>query len=205
MGEWWLLPVAYLVGSIPWGLLIVRLARGVDVRRYGSGSTGTTNVLRTAGKGLAILVLAADTGKGVLIVSLSRLLSDDPIIHAAVGVLVIAGHVWPIFAGFRGGRGVATGVGAAAGLDPLAALMGMVTFIPTVWLTRYVSLGSVAGVFGTVTTIIVRSFIGTNPLAYLWFGFIGGGMVIFVHRANIKRLLNGTERRLGEATAVTNP
>jgi glycerol-3-phosphate acyltransferase PlsY len=87
----------------------------------------------------------------------------------------------------------------------LAALMGMVTFIPTVWLTRYVSLGSVAGVFGTVTTIIVRSFIGTNPLAYLWFGFIGGGMVIFVHRANIKRLLNGTERRLGEATAVTNP
>lgn len=198
MGEWWLLPVAYLVGSVPWGLLIVRLARGVDVRRYGSGSTGTTNVLRTAGKGLAVLVLAADTGKGVLIVSLSRLLSDDPIVHPAVAVLVIVGHVWPVFAGFRGGRGVATGVGAAGGLDPLAALMGLAAFVPTVWFTRYVSLGSIAGVFGAVTTIIVRSLIGTNPLAYLWFGFIGGGVVIFVHRANIKRLLNGTERKLGE-------
>ena len=183
----------------------MRLTRGVDVRRYGSGSTGTTNVLRTAGKGLAVLVLAADTGKGVLIVSLSRLLSDDPIIHATVGVLVIVGHVWPVFAGFHGGRGVATGVGAAAGLDPLAALMGMAAFVPTVWLTRYVSLGSIAGVFGAVTTIIVRSLIEANPLAYLWFGFIGGGMVIFVHRANIKRLLNGTERRLGEPTVVSNP
>jgi glycerol-3-phosphate acyltransferase PlsY len=151
------------------------------------------------------LVLAADTGKGVLIVSLSRLLSDDPIIHAAAGVLVIVGHVLPVFAGFRGGRGVATGIGAAAGLDPLAALVGMVAFIPTVWLTRYVSLGSIAGVFGTVTTIAMNSLIGTNPLAYLWFGFIGGGMVVFVHRANIKRLLNGTERRLSEPTAVANP
>ena len=198
MGEWWLLPVAYLVGSVPWGLLIVRVARGIDVRWYGSGSTGTTNVLRTAGKGLAVLVLAADTGKGVLIVSLSRLLSDDPIIHTAVAVLVIMGHVWPVFAGFRGGRGVATGVGAAAGLDPLAAAMGLAAFVPTVWLTRYVSLGSIAGVLGAVTTIIVRSLLGTNPLTYIWFGFIGGGVVIFVHRANIKRLLKGTERRLGE-------
>jgi glycerol-3-phosphate acyltransferase PlsY len=198
MGDWWLLPVAYLVGSVPWGLLIVRFARGVDVRRYGSGSTGTTNVLRTAGKGLAILVLAADTGKGALVVSLSRLLSDDPVAHTAVAVLVIAGHVWPVFAGFRGGRGVATGVGAAGGLDPLAALIGIVAFVPTVWLTRYVSLGSLAGVFGVVTTIIVRSLIGNNPLAYLWFGVIGGVVVIFVHRANIKRLLSGTERRLGE-------
>ena len=153
--EWLLIPAAYLVGSLQWGLYVVRITRGVDIRAVGSGRTGTTNVLRTSGKAAALIVLAADFGKGAAITVIARIVSDDPIIHAAVASAVVFGHIWPVIAGFRGGRGVATGVGTATAVDPIAAAVGIAFFVPFVAITRYVSLGSVAGVAGAAATIVV--------------------------------------------------
>ena len=147
--EWLLIPAAYLVGSLQWGLYVVRITRGVDIRAVGSGRTGSTNVLRTSGKAAALIVLTADFGKGAAITAIARIVSDDPIIHAAVASAVVFGHIWPALAGFRGGRGVATGVGTATAVDPIAAAVGIACFVPSVALTRYVSLGSVAGVSGS--------------------------------------------------------
>ena len=198
MSPWWLVPIAYLAGSIPWGLLIVRLVKRVDVRDYGSRKTGMTNVLRTAGKLPAILVLAADTGKGVGMVIAARVATDDAAVPAAVAGAVLAGHIWPIFAGFRGGRGIAPGMGASGGLEPWVVLIGVALFVPVVATTRYISLGSLAGVLAVVVSFAVMVATDTHPAVYL--GYVGPGalLVFWMHRANIRRLLKGTERRLGE-------
>jgi glycerol-3-phosphate acyltransferase PlsY len=198
MSPWWLAPIAYLAGSIPWGLLIVRLVKRVDVRDYGSRKTGMTNVLRTAGKLPAILVLAADTGKGVGMVIAARVATDDAAVHAAVAGAVLAGHIWPIFAGFRGGRGIAPGMGASGGLEPWVVLIGVSLFVPVVATTRYISLGSLAGVLAVAVSFAVMAAANTHPAAYL--GYVGPGalLVFWMHRDNIRRLLKGTERRLGK-------
>lgn len=199
MNAWWLLPIAYVVGSMPWGLLIVRLLRGIDVRTYGSGSIGSTNVLRTVGKGPAALVFIADTVKGFLIVVIARQIAEDPWVHVAIAVAVIVGHIWPIFAQFRGGKGVATGLGAAAGIDPLSAIVGLAAFVPIVWVTRLVSLGSVIGVLIVVIILVISGAFGAIPAQYLWFGVIVGVLIVGGHRENIKRLKHGSERRLGDS------
>ena len=195
---WLLVPAAYLAGSVQWGLIVVRLTSRVDVRSLGSGKTGMTNVLRTSGKLAAIVVLIADAGKGLALVAAARLLTDDTWVHAVVGSAVIVGHVWPVFAGFRGGRGVATGVGAAVTLDPWAALFGMSIFLPTVAITRYVSLGSVLSIFAVGATFVVRTAVFDAPLPYVWFSVGGGALILWMHRDNIRRLLAGSERRIGE-------
>ncbi len=195
---WWLVPVAYIVGSAPWGLLIVRVVRGVDVREYGSGKTGVTNVFRTAGRRAAIAVLAADAGKGVGAVLLARELTSGEGVHAAVAAAVVVGHVWPVFAGFRGGRGIATGVGSAAALDPWILLVGLGVFLPVVGLTRFVSLGSVLSVVGVVALFGVRAAVDQVPLEYLWYAVGTGSLIVLMHRDNIRRLLGGTEHRLGQ-------
>lgn len=196
---WLLVFAGYLAGSIPFGLLLVLLVRGVDVRKYGSGKTGMTNVLRTAGKPVAALVLLADTGKGVGMALAARLLTDDPWLHAATAAAVIVGHVWPVFAGFRGGRGIAPGLGAAAVLAPWATLAGVAVFIPVVALTRFVSLGSVLGVAATVAGFVAFAAFSDIPWPYVAFAGGCGGLIIAVHTDNIRRLLNGTERRIGQA------
>ena len=198
MEPWWLIPIAYVAGSIPWGLIAVRLARRVDVRRYGSGSTGVTNVLRTAGKLPALITLLGDTGKGAGMVLAARLLSDHAALHATVAGVTIAGHVWPVWAGFRGGRGIATGIGVAGALEPLAGLVGIATFAPLVAFTRYVSLGSICAVGTVIVFFGVAVAVGLDPLPYFWFAAVAGALIILRHRANILRLLRRTERRLGE-------
>ncbi len=197
MDYWWLVPLAYGAGSVQWGLLAVRALRGVDVREHGSGKTGVTNVLRTAGRLPAAFVLLADAGKGVAMVLTARALSADPWLHALVALAVLAGHVWPVFARFRGGRGIAPGVGTAASLDPWMALVGLGVFLPVVALTRYVSLGSalstaaVAAAFGGMTAA------GAAPVHYLWYALAGSALILWAHRDNIRRLADGTERKLG--------
>ena len=198
MEYWWLIPVAYVAGSTPWGLIAVRIARRVDVRGYGSGKTGVTNVLRTAGKVPALMTLLGDVGKGAGVVLAARALSDHTGLHATVAGAAIAGHVWPVWARFRGGRGIATGVGAALALSPLAGLVGIAVFAPTVALTRYVSLGSIGSVAAVVAFFGIAVALGTEPPPYFWFAVAAGALIILMHRDNILRLLKRTERRLGE-------
>ena len=198
---WLLVPLGYLAGSVPWGLIVVRLARRTDIRSLGSGRTGVTNVLRVAGKRAAAAVLLADVGKGLALVVAARLLTDDAWVHAATAAAVIVGHIWPVLAGFRGGRGIATALGAAGALEPWAVVLGFGTFLPLVALTRYVSLGSLLGVLVAVATFAVRTVVFGAPAAYLWFAVACGALIIAVHRDNIARLVRGVERRIGERPA----
>ena len=196
--EWLLVPAAYLLGSVQPGLFVVRLAQRRDVREVGSGKTGMTNVLRTAGKRAAALVFALDVAKGALPVLAVASVSGDARVEAAAATAVLVGHIFPVFAGFRGGRGVATGVGAAMALLPWAGVAGVAVFAPVVLLTRYVSLGSVLGAAAAAGAFVVAAVGGGVPAPHLWFAVVCGPLIIGMHRDNIARLLNGTERRIGE-------
>ena len=192
------LPGAYLLGSISWGLIIGKMSRGIDVRAYGSGATGVTNVLRTLGPHMAALVLVADVSKGIIATYLARVVTGAPLAEALAGVLVIAGHNWPVFSRFQGGRGVTTAVGAMAVMSPPAAAAGIGAFLPTVLLSRYVSLGSVLSVIAGCVTLLVLVAIGLEPWDYLIYAGVGGPIILWRHRGNLRRLLQGTERRFGQ-------
>jgi acyl phosphate:glycerol-3-phosphate acyltransferase len=190
---------AYLLGSIPSGLLIGRLVFGIDIRKYGSQRTGATNVLRTLGKRAAIVALLMDAGKGVLAVLLAQaILPGEPWAHVAAALAVAAGHNWPLFVGFRGGRGVIVSA-AVLGVMNLWVLAGTVVVgLALIWRTRYVSLGSVVG--SSVSPLIALFFYlrGEMPLPYLVYTILGAALIVAVHRDNIRRLLQGTENRLGQ-------
>ncbi len=193
-----MVPASYLVGSIPFGLLAGKLVAKVDIRDYGSGKTGMTNVLRTAGATAAGVVLLLDMGKAVAVVVAARLLFDSYGVEAASALAVIFGHNWPVFIGFRGGRGTASGWGGLLILSPIAGLIATVIGLGLVGLTRYVSLGSVmAAGLGSIA-LIVLAVMGWEPGVYSWYGIIGGTLIVVRHRDNIQRLLNGTERKIGQ-------
>ncbi len=195
--EWLLVPAAYLLGSVQPGLLLVRLVMRRDVREVGSGKTGMTNVMRAAGKKAAAVVFVLDVAKGVLPVLVAASVSDDAWLEAATATVVVVGHVFPVFAGFRGGRGVATGVGAASALLPWAGIAGIV-FVPVVLLTRYVSLGSILGVAAVFAGFVAAMVAYDLPTPHFVFALIIGPLIIGMHRDNIVRLLRGTERRIGQ-------
>ena len=186
---------AYLLGSISFAVLVVRKKTGQDIRAAGSGNAGATNVLRAHGKKLAILVAILDVAKGAAAVFLMRLVTADPRWAAAAGFAAVLGHVFPVFYSFRGGKGVATAVGAFAVLSPLALLVCLGLFVAIVAATRYVSLGSVVsmallpavagGLFGASRAIVTAA----AATAFL---------VIAKHLENLKRLARGTERKLGK-------
>jgi glycerol-3-phosphate acyltransferase PlsY len=197
-----ILIAAYLLGSIPFGYLIVRAKAGGDVRETGSGGTGATNVTRRAGKSAGVLTLLLDASKGLLAIYLARkFLTPDYGINwwvAAAAVLAVAGHIFPVWLGFRGGKGVATGVGVFLGLAPVAVAFAAVVFIIIVGATRYVSLGSIAATIAMPVCVwlwsaFVRPIEGLN--AILTAAIMGGALIIFMHRANIGRLLRGTESK----------
>ena len=193
-----MVPAAYLVGSIPFGLLAGKLVAKVDIRDYGSGKIGMTNVLRTAGVTAAAVVLLLDMCKAVAVVVASRLLFDSYGVEAASALAVIFGHNWPVFIGFRGGRGTASGWGGLLILSPIAGIIATVIGVGLVGLTRYVSLGSItAAALGSAVLIVLAIFYDPVPLVYSWYGIIGGTLIVVRHRDNIQRLLNGTERKIG--------
>lgn len=199
-----MVPVAYVVGSIPFGLLAGKLVAKVDIRDYGSGKIGMTNVLRTAGVTAAAVVLLLDMGKAVAVVVAARLLFDSYGVEAASALAVIFGHNWPVFIGFRGGRGTASGWGGLLILSPIAGLIASVIGLSLVGLTRYVSLGSImAAGLGSIALIIL-AFMGQEPLVYSWYGIIGGTLIVVRHRDNIQRLLNGTERKIGHKAELAS-
>ena len=195
-----LVPVCYLLGSIPFGLIAGKLYRRIDVREHGSGSTGMTNVIRTVGVPMGALVLLLDMGKGVGAVALARYALDAPeAAQGAAALAAIAGHNWPVFIGFRGGRGTATGWGALLILWPIAGLVASVVGLALVAITRYVSLGSVTATLVGCAVLAVACLAGAAPMGLIWFAAIGCAFVVGRHRGNIERLLKGEERKLGQS------
>lgn len=190
--------IAYFIGSISTSYIIAKKMMGVDIRTQGSGNAGSTNVLRTLGKKAGIMTFVGDLLKGVIAVLIAKLIATiahiDMINASYVAVVfVVIGHNWPIFIGFRGGKGVATSLGAMIAVNPIIALSCFAFFILIVYATKYVSLGSVVGIS---TSPIIMLFIG-NYKGVVVTLFLSA-LAIFKHRENIKRLLNGTERKLGE-------
>jgi glycerol-3-phosphate acyltransferase PlsY len=198
-----ILPLSYLLGSIPWGYVILQWRHGVDIREFGSGRIGTSNVLRTAGGKTAALVLVLDLLKGVLAVVLARELIGTTAGEVAAGLAAMAGHNWPVFLKFRGGRGIATGLGGLSVMAPLPAAIGAISFIPITLLSRYVSLGSMIGVVIACLSLLALALYGMYSTIYIVYAFTGGAIIIWQHRDNIGRIIKGTERRIG-VPAVKN-
>ena len=200
-----LMPGAYLFGAVPWGVIIGRLAGGVDVRQHGSRNTGMTNVLRTVGFRAAILVLALDVAKGIAVVMAARLIAESsgltPLtrwyLEMACGLSALVGHNWSVFLLFRGGRGIATGFGTLLAISPWTGIVAAGAFLPVMGVSRYVSLGSLVGVSVGGVGLIALTLMGVYPTAYGIYGAIGAAIIVFRHRDNIRRLLSGTEARLG--------
>ena len=192
----------YLLGSIPFGVMAGRLVKRVDVRDYGSGSTGMTNVLRTIGRPAAALVLLLDMGKAVPAVALAMILSNEHGVKVAGALAALVGHVLPLFIGFRGGKGTATGWGALLILSPISGLVATVVGLAALGLSRYMSLGSVLAATAGTATLVVLALIGQAPPVYIWFSAIGGPIVVIRHKDNIRRLLAGEERKLGQSVNV---
>ena len=190
--------VAYVLGALPTGLLIGKLVRGVDIRLYGSGSTGSTNVYRTLGKIPAASVVLLDIVKGIAAVGIAWAATDNnEYAIALAGVAVIVGHSWPVFSGFRGGKGVMTGWGAMIALSPIAAGITAVGWL-VVTITKYVSVGSLFGTTLGTVTIVILGVIGLAPMEYAVFS-VGGSLVIFIrHTENITRLISGAEKPVTE-------
>lgn len=192
------LALGYLLGSIPFGLVVGYLWLRRDIRRSGSGKTGTTNVLRTAGKLPAALVLLGDVAKGVVPALVGRFAFDDDWVAAAGAAAGIVGHIWPLFAGFRGGRGVAVTFGGVLGLAPLFALAFLALAAVVVGATRYVSLMSVVATLVGGVVLVAAAAAGWQPAAYAFYGAFAVLVVEYMHIPNIRRLLAGTEPRIGK-------
>jgi acyl phosphate:glycerol-3-phosphate acyltransferase len=212
--------LSYLLGSIPFGYLIVRATKRADIRETGSGGTGATNVSRRAGKGAGVLTLVLDALKGAAAIAIAKIILGLPVFAsqqldpsqvannsttienaywwlAGAAIAAIAGHIFPVWLGFRGGKGVATGIGVFLVLSPLAVAFAGVIFLVIVLLTRYVSLGSTVAAASIPLFILIRNYISPH----IEFGQLmtaataGAVLIIFAHRQNISRLINGKESK----------
>lgn len=189
-----LLPAAYLLGSISSAVVVTRIMHLEDPRNVGSRNPGATNVLRYAGKTAAALTLLGDLLKGVVAVSVARVLTQDALVSALVGLFAFVGHIYPVFFGFRGGKGVATAFGVWLALSPLVALALVVTWLLMAALFRYSSLAALtAAALGPVYTWVVL-----RQWPYLALSIVMGAFLIWRHRGNIKKLLAGEEGRIGK-------
>jgi glycerol-3-phosphate acyltransferase PlsY len=198
--------IGYLLGAIPFGLIVGRLTRGIDLREYGSHRTGATNALRTLGLRAAALVFVLDVAKGVVAVLLARaLFADHPLVEweaAAAGFAAILGHNWSVFIGFTGGRGVATSGGALGAMSPWTVAIVAPIVVLTIWRSRYVSLGSVTGAVASPVITAVLAALGLATLPAVVYALASGLLVTVAHADNIARLRAGTERKIGQKEAV---
>jgi glycerol-3-phosphate acyltransferase PlsY len=199
-----LVVLAYLIGALPFGLLIGRLAGGVDLREHGSGRIGATNALRTVGLAGGVLTFLLDLAKGAVAVLLVAWLykagpaGSPPWVAAAAGIAAVAGHIRSIFIGFRGGRGVATFAGAMLAASPWTFAIVVPIFALIVWRTRIVSLGSLIGSALAPVVTAGLALAGPATWAAVVLALVGATMVTLAHRDNIGRLRAGTERRIGQ-------
>ena len=189
-----LVVAGYLLGSLSFALLLVRWRTGADIRKEGSGNAGATNVLRAHGKALGLAVALLDVAKGAAAVLLVRLVTADSRYAAAAGFAAILGHVFPLYSGFRGGKGVATAVGAFLVLAPVGTLACLAIFLLVVAATRYVSLGSILAM-----TLLAPAagLLSHAPRAVLIAAAGTALLVVFKHLENLKRLARGEERKFG--------
>ena len=202
--------IGYLLGSIPFGYLLTRRQAKVDVREYGSGKTGAANVLRTAGRKSAVLVVILDILKGGLAVVFAGLIVSKGylvvggfglgslVAQVLAALAAVAGHIWPVFLRFRGGRGVSTFFGGLIALCPPAAIFGGEILIIGAGLTKYVSLASIAGAVGAYAVLVPLTIMNGFPIEYLFYALVGAIIIFVMHRDNIARLISGKERKLGE-------
>lgn len=204
--------LSYLLGSIPSAIIISKVFKGIDIRDYGSKNAGFTNVYRVLGALPAMIVLIVDIGKGMAAVLLLTQISFDLVtlnlisLKILAGISVILGHVFPIFAGFRGGKGIGTGLGALFSLIPVEIALALVVFITIVTVTRYVSLGSLSAVsFILLALLFERYYLSRNvPTELIGMIFFLTAFIFYNHRTNIKRLLNGTENKFGQKGMQVN-
>ena len=190
--------LAYLLGSLSWGYMLLRWRLGTDVREYGSGRTGMSNVLRTGGGKMAAVVFALDVSKGVLAVMMAKEATGASGAEVAAALAALVGHNWPVFLGFRGGRGILTALGGLSMMAPVPAVVATVIWIATALGSRYISLGSIIGVLaGAVSLIALVMLAGWYSQTYMIFAGVAAVMIIWQHRDNIQRLLQGNERRIG--------
>lgn len=184
--------LGYLAGSVPFAFLLTRRA-GIDLRRSGSGNLGATNVLRTAGVWQGVAVLALDVAKGMTAVLIARRVAGGASIAAIAGAAAVVGHIYPVWLGFHGGKGVAVAAGVFSVLSPAATGVAALLFVVTVWFTRYVSAGSIAAM---VALPVITWWAGA-PGAVVLSAAGSGALILFRHRGNLLRLRSGTEPRIG--------
>ncbi|MBS4217622.1 glycerol-3-phosphate 1-O-acyltransferase PlsY [Bacillus sp. FJAT-49711] len=185
-----ILLAAYLIGSIPSGLIVGKVFYGIDIRQHGSGNLGGTNTFRTLGKKAGITVTAADILKGTIVIVLAKLFGTD--MHPLIaGVFAVVGHMFPIFAGFRGGKAVATSGGVLLGYVPILFILLVAVFLLSLKLTKYVSLSSIiAGIFAVIYSLFTRDI----PLIIVAIAL--ASFVVVRHRTNIKRIMDKTEPKV---------
>jgi glycerol-3-phosphate acyltransferase PlsY len=191
-----LMLLAYLAGSVPVGAIVARQVGGPDLRSIGSGRTGGTNALRALGRKWAAVVVLGDLLKGALPVLLARLVTGDPLVEVLCGGAAVVGAIWSVFAGFRSGRGVGSGVGTMLVIQPVAVLLATPVFVVAILLTRYVSLGSLLGSAAMFPVMLLLLLIvPETPLPYVIYAAVGAAFIWLAHADNIDRLLHGTERK----------
>jgi glycerol-3-phosphate acyltransferase PlsY len=193
MEELFAVTFGYLAGSIPFAFILAR-RRGVDLRRVGSGNLGAANLLRTKGVGAAITALLLDAGKGALAVFIAQRLGDGPATPVAAGLAAVSGHVYPVWLRFRGGKGVATAAGVFSVLAPLAVVIAASVFVVVVWITRYISLGSLAA----TVTLAAGAAAADAPGPVVAGAIVSALIIIHRHWGNVMRLVAGTEQRIGQ-------
>ncbi|GBE06526.1 MAG TPA: glycerol-3-phosphate 1-O-acyltransferase [Nitrospirae bacterium] len=190
-----LIPTAYIMGSVPFGVLVAK-AKGIDLQKTGSRNIGATNVMRTVGKWPALLTLLGDSLKGAAAVMLCRVITGGELWESITGIAVVLGHMYPVFLGFRGGKGVATGLGVLAVYSPVSALILVAVWIFTFFLKKYSSLAALAA-FASLPVVFVLSGASVQKI---FFAIALAFLIILKHRENIERLIKGTEPKIGTST-----
>ncbi|MEJ7838842.1 MAG: glycerol-3-phosphate 1-O-acyltransferase PlsY [Thermomicrobiales bacterium] len=192
---------AYLLGAVPWGVVLGRTIKGIDPRQHGSGATGATNSFRLLGAPIAISVFILDFAKGLAPVILARSLEMPDWTIALCAIVPAIGHCWSPYIGFKGGKGMATGGGSACGLFPWLALL-LLPMILVVYLTRYVSLASLAAAIIGASLVVSLAVVSDFPGWWAFAVTMISALIIYHHRANIRRLMDGTENKFGARVSV---
>jgi glycerol-3-phosphate acyltransferase PlsY len=192
MNELLIVAIGYLVGSIPFAYLLSR-RRGIDLRTVGSGNVGATNVLRTSGVPMAVAAMVLDALKGSIAVLAASPIAAGPATLVAAGLASVVGHIYPVWLGFKGGKGVATAAGVFGILAPAALAIASAVFLLAVWTTRYISVGSLAG----AATLAVAAAATDVPVAVTVGAVVTALVILHRHRGNLARIMAGTERRVG--------
>ncbi len=203
--------IGYLMGAIPFALIISKRMAGIDISKHGSGNLGGTNVLRVLGFKAGAIVMALDLAKAFAPVMLAKFIIGDSVLSIAgftlnwqwgqviTALMVMVGHSWSVYIKFRGGKGAAAYFGSWFAIFPVAALFGGVILIVTVWLSKYMSLGSILGSLGILCLFMVLTVTDVSPPVYLIYSLVSAALIVYQHRSNISRLQAGTESRMDQS------